>query len=310
VMEGMYYSVLCAEDGVYDASKVDYSGIRPRMMQNEKADSQAFAQVCADWNVTQIGAQADQPVVSSVPTLLLNGRFDPVTPERYGKLVAQTLDHSFLFTFPNTAHGAIGNDCANQMMETFVNHPEQSPDAACLAQQHLKFITSKDVIDFPVMIKALNLDVASLLKIGLMALLVLALLSAWLIYPLAWLVRVARSREGRPTPPLGHLAPWVALLSGLVALAYCVGLVIATAGMVQANDLLILVGIAAKYRWVFVLPPIFSVLALGMLFLAAVGWSGRFWSGWRKAYFTLLALAAAGCVALMAVTGALVGWMG
>ena len=310
VMEGMYYSVICAEDGTYDPAKVDYTGIRPRLLKNENADSQAFSQLCADWNVTQIGAQADAPVVSSVPTLILNGRFDPVTPERYGKLVAQTLENSYVFTFPNTAHGAIGNECANQMMESFVNKPNATPDSACLGQQKLKFITSKDVIDFPVMIKALNLDVASLVQVGLMALLVLALLSAWVVYPLAWIVRVARGREGRATPPLGKLAPWVALLSGLVVLIYGVGLAIATANMVQANDMLILVGIAAKYRWVFVLPPIFTVLALGMLFLAAMGWSGKFWSGWRKVYYTLLALAAAGCVALMAVTGGLAGWMG
>ena len=75
--------------------------------------------MCADWNVTQIGAQADQAVVSNIPTLVLNGRFDPVTPERYGKLVAQTLANSFVFTFPDTAHGAIGNKCADQMMGDF-----------------------------------------------------------------------------------------------------------------------------------------------------------------------------------------------
>ncbi len=310
VMEGMYYSVICAEDGTYDPSKVDYSGIRPRMLQNEKADSEAFSQVCADWNVAQIGAQADQPVVSGIPTLLLNGRFDPVTPERYGKLVAETLSNSFVYTFPNTAHGAIGNECADQMMADFVGDPSRAPDAACIAQQKLAFVTSKEVINFPVMIKALNLDIPAVVELVAMLLMVLALLSAWIIYPLAWLVRLIRSREGRPTPPLGHLAPWVALLSGLVALTYCIGLGIATVGMIQANDMLILVGIAAKYRWVFVLPPIFAVLTLGMLFLAAMGLGGKYWSGWRKVYYTLLALAAGVCTALMALTGALVGWMG
>ena len=104
----------------------------------------------------------------------------------------------------------------------------------------------------------------------------MALLSAWVIYPLAWIVRLARGREGRPTPPLGHLAPWVALLSGLVALAFCIGLVVVTAGMVQANDMLILVGIAAKYRWLFILPLTFDGPGAGD---AVPGGDGRGRSG-------------------------------
>jgi pimeloyl-ACP methyl ester carboxylesterase len=309
-MEGMYYSVICAEDGTYDPNKVDTSGIRARLLKGETESNKAFDQVCKDWNVSQLGAHADEPVKSDIPTLILNGRFDPVTPEPYGRLVAQTLSKNYLFTFPNTGHGAINDSCADSMMKDFVAKPAQAPDAGCIGKTQIDFVTSKDVVDFPVLIKGLNLDVPSMVKVGALALLLLGLLTAWFVYPLAWLVRVVRGLPGRETPFYGHLAPWVALLAGLLALAFSIALVVATVQMIAANDSLILFGISASYRWIFIFPPLVALVAMAMALLAAAGWTGAYWSGWRKVYFILLTLSALGCVVLMAITGALTGLIG
>jgi len=145
--EGMYYAVICAEDGDFDPRSVKYDGIRPRLVKGEQEGNETFVQVCRDWNVRQLGKQADEPVSSDLPVLILNGRFDPITPETYGEMVAQTLPNSVMFTFPNTGHGAIGDACADQVMAEFLDDPARRPEAACLKEAKVDFITSQDVLD-------------------------------------------------------------------------------------------------------------------------------------------------------------------
>ncbi len=310
IAEGMYYSVICSEDADFDPAKIDYTGIRPRLLKDERANNEALIQVCKDWNVAQLGPAADEPVVSDVPALLLNGRFDPITPESYGRLAAQTLSHSYVFTFPNTGHGAFGDDCADRIMADFIDNPSQKPDSSCIEQARIDFVTPKDVVDFPVLIKALNLEPNALVQFGLAALLGLVLLTAWLVYPVAWLARVMGGRAGRPTPIYGHLAPWAAMLAGLFVLAFGVALAVVSVLLVRDNNVLVLFGIPAAYRWIFIFPLIAGLLSLAMAALAAAGWRGTYWPGWRKVYYTLLALAAVGCTLLFGVTGALWGLIG
>lgn len=305
--EGMYYSVVCAEDGDFDPDAVNYDGIRPRLLKGERESIQTLLQICQDWSVEQIGDQYDQPVTSTIPTLILNGRFDPITPESYGKQAAETLPNSFVFTFPNTGHGAIGDECADQVMVEFLNDPSAEPSRACLGERTIDFVTGRDVIDFPSIIRALNLHTPSIILLVSMILCVLFLLGAWLVYPLAWIVRMASGKEGHPTNLLGHLSPWTAMFNGLFGLIFLVGLVVAASQMIAENEILILMGISSTYRWVFVFPVLSAILTLLMMAQLVAGLAGRYWSVWRKIYFFLLVGAALICVGLYAYSGALTG---
>ena len=40
------------------------------------------------WNVDQLAPYVDDPIVSDIPTLLLSGEFDPITPPRFAAQVA------------------------------------------------------------------------------------------------------------------------------------------------------------------------------------------------------------------------------
>jgi pimeloyl-ACP methyl ester carboxylesterase len=308
--EGMYYSVICAEDADFDPDQVDYSGIRPRLVEGERENNQALLQVCADWNVAQLGPSVDEPVASDIPTLVMNGRFDPITPETYGNLAAQSLSNSYVFTFPNTGHGAIGDACADQIMDEFIANPAVEPDSSCIGEEIIDFVTSEDVVDFPLLIQALNLETQALVKVGLAVIFGLVLLSSWLVFPISWLVRVVRSKPGRPTPFHAHLAPWLAMLTGLLVLLYGIALIVVTVNLVQDNNILILIGVPAQYRLIFAFPLLAALLTLGLAVEMVAGWAGSYWSGWRKIYISILALSAVVCTILFWVTGALSGLVG
>jgi pimeloyl-ACP methyl ester carboxylesterase len=91
---------------------------------------------CKVWGAVPPSATEKDPVISDVPSLILEGAYDPVTPPVYGKQVAKNLSHSFYVEFPNQGHTPmVGDDsgCASAMVVSFLEDPNHEPDQECLA---------------------------------------------------------------------------------------------------------------------------------------------------------------------------------
>ena len=73
---------------------------------------------CKEWPVTPVDRKFLNPVKSDVPTLILVGEFDPVTPPRNAYAIAASLDHSLVLVFKNAGHGIVA-DCLTSTLETF-----------------------------------------------------------------------------------------------------------------------------------------------------------------------------------------------
>lgn len=125
---GMELSVLCAEDADL---------LRPR---REDADTLLgnlavdYAQAqCKVWPRGERPADFKQPVRAAVPTLLLAGEWDPVTPPRYAEQVAATLTRSRVLTARGQGHIVMNTGCMPRLIEKFVQSADPTPlDAACL----------------------------------------------------------------------------------------------------------------------------------------------------------------------------------
>ena len=102
---GMYTTVLCAERGDSNPSTIRTSGFNPRLVRTELKDAQAQIEVCKNWNIELLSRDVLDPVKSDVPTLLLSGDFDPITPPAFATQVAGGLSRATLVTFPRGAHG-------------------------------------------------------------------------------------------------------------------------------------------------------------------------------------------------------------
>ncbi|MBN1373607.1 MAG: alpha/beta fold hydrolase [Anaerolineaceae bacterium] len=304
---GMYYSVVCAEDSDINLDEVDYSGIRPELGRDAHIGNESLIALCEGWNVPQLDDIVDIPVSSDLPVLILNGRFDPITPPDYGAEAAKTLPNSYSFTFPNTGHGAaISSECADEIILKFLNDPGERPNAACYKDvPPVDFVTDKDVVNLPVIAKILEGRVGTLVGLVLAGLAALILLSALVVYPLVLVIRWARSKEGRPTPFYGHLAPWVAMVVAGLMFLFMVVIAIAFFGMVMENDYIFLMGVPGGFRPLFLLPPLIIVLVMAMVVLAVLGWKGTYWNTWRKVYFSVLTLCAVGCAVWLVGSGSL-----
>jgi pimeloyl-ACP methyl ester carboxylesterase len=90
---------------------------------------------CRYWSSGAAPASFREPVESDVPTLLLAGEFDPVTPPEWAEQAARHLSRSQLFVFPAIGHGVLDSHvCAAELVRAFLEAPEAPQPPACLAR--------------------------------------------------------------------------------------------------------------------------------------------------------------------------------
>jgi pimeloyl-ACP methyl ester carboxylesterase len=90
---------------------------------------------CATWNVGKADRSVFNPARSSVPTLIVAGSYDAVTPPAWGDLAAKTLPNSRVVRFPEAGHIAIlTSSCGPVIMTAFLNQPRGGYDTSCLSR--------------------------------------------------------------------------------------------------------------------------------------------------------------------------------
>ena len=136
---GMMFSVMCAEDliGKQPQDLLDNWATLPRQLTGngdpEVLIENSIFNICENWSVDEADPRVKQPLVSDIPTLVLAGEFDPVTPPEYGRLVAGYLENSYFFEFAGLGHSVIpDNECVQRIAGSFVENPTQAPDASCM----------------------------------------------------------------------------------------------------------------------------------------------------------------------------------
>jgi hypothetical protein len=245
-------------------------------------------------------------VVSDIPTLLLSGRFDPITPPTFAETVAATLGRAYVYTFPNTSHGAFwSSPCANQIIFDFLENPYETPDASCLPDEptQLDIPTPQSVIMTPAVWRVLEqLNRGAIGRIGLFLLALLGLCSFLIVWPLLFLIHRLGwlpARAKQPGPVIRWGAPLLILLTIGVGGLFILGLIV----LVMTVDLSTLaVGIPWLAAPLFILPLLLVPLTAGMLIVMVTVWVRGYWSIWWRLYYSLLVLMA------LVFTGILAQW--
>jgi len=306
--EGMYNSVICAEDADFTVNDLHTQSIRPQIAKDMAVEYAAFLQACTAWQVPPLGPAADDPVVSNIPTLLLSGQFDPITPPDFAATAAKTLSHSYSYTFPTNGHGAQGRPCANEIIQNFITNPNQTPNSRCLAQAATTptFLTSATVLPITIMPDImLNLPWQYGLEFVWLWLSGLGLLSAWLLWPFITLLRWLNNRPTKPSPLPATLLRGLALFTGLLSGLWLVGMVVVLGYTFYVDLNMALVGVPYLTAPLFILPLILLFLTFSMVGGCLISWLMGYWSIWGRLYYTMLTLLAVSHVAVLAWWGML-----
>lgn len=311
ISEGMYYSVLCAEDADFTLDDVNITDVPASIAESQLYDIEGLLDVCGQWDVERFGPVIDAPVESDIPTLLFSGVFDPVTPSHFADAAAESLTQSYVYTFPYVGHGAaFTGPCANDILEAFLDDPTVEPDSTCLANTSgLDFMTPATVLKIPKLLGLFNLEGNAVTTLLLFGVSLALLLSAILVWPVVWLLRLLRassaSAETTSTsvPLLARVARWSTLLNAVLLLAFFVGVFVVGVMMALDNDMTILFGIPTQWAGLFVCPIVSVLFTFVMLAGSIQSWRQGFWPLWERGYFALLTLAALICVGVLTSWG-------
>lgn len=131
---GLTLNILCNEDWprVTDAQlKVDDDNYVVGNM-----TTQTWVQMCSVWPRYKVADSFSEPVVSDVPTLLLSGRLDPVTPPAWGDMAGATLSHSRHLVAVNGSHTIATHTCAAKLVAEFLDGKDLAAlDDSCLSKK-------------------------------------------------------------------------------------------------------------------------------------------------------------------------------
>jgi pimeloyl-ACP methyl ester carboxylesterase len=117
VAAGYHFSVLCAEDIAVLTDERVAEATAGTFMGSHLID--AYRAICDLWPEAVMPAEHWENVRSDVPTLLLSGARDPVTPPEGAVRVARGLDRSLHVVVPNGGHG-VGGACVGSLIVALV----------------------------------------------------------------------------------------------------------------------------------------------------------------------------------------------
>ena len=91
---------------------------------------------CRIWVVPKAPAAQRAVTRSTIPTLLLSGTFDAVTPPSQARIAARTLPNSTVVTIPGVGHDAVAKSrCAQSVLASFLTTPNAA-NTSCVARLH------------------------------------------------------------------------------------------------------------------------------------------------------------------------------
>jgi len=138
IRSGMALSVMCSEEIAF-LDRTELAAAAENYPAYARATNTltntTVVEICDHWLHIVPDPIENQPVTSDIPTLLLAGEYDTSTPPRWAEHAALTLSHHYVYTLPGVGHIALlGSACPARIMLSFLDHPENAPDAACVEE--------------------------------------------------------------------------------------------------------------------------------------------------------------------------------
>jgi pimeloyl-ACP methyl ester carboxylesterase len=128
---GMQYSVVCSEDEPFFAGAINRADMAKTYQGTDLAD--ALHEICKLWPRGPVDADLHAALRSDIPTLLLSGEADPVTPPIDAERAAEGLTRHRHLILKGEGHGQLATGCMPIIAADFLdNAAPDKLDASCL----------------------------------------------------------------------------------------------------------------------------------------------------------------------------------
>ena len=116
--QGMFYAVTCSEDAALIGAGTEVSSTTNTQFPSGAED---FTAICESWPLAENSDAIRQPVSSDIPTLLLSGEADPITPPYYAEQVAASLTNGRHLILPGYGHDIMTVGCIPDVITSFIS---------------------------------------------------------------------------------------------------------------------------------------------------------------------------------------------
>lgn len=143
---GLQLAVNCQDEvnfsSVEDAEAlIAEAGVRPEIAGGTGLGDLDYYEACAALDVRPERQVENRAIESDIPTLILTGAFDPITPTHYGEIALETLPNGTLVEFANAGHDPLSTagPCAVDIATAFLVDPADEVDASCADDLEIDF---------------------------------------------------------------------------------------------------------------------------------------------------------------------------
>jgi len=304
---GMAYAIMCTDGDAEAQARASKKDILEDPVLGAAIGTAAFwdrrAELCAELGMDQRPAEQYLPVQTGIPSLIIEGDMDPITPPPNAKAILPGFSNGTYVEFPFAGHGPSRSvECAGDMLNLFYDDPSADPDLSCVDEMEEPQIWAP-LYRSRLVPKLLVLMAEDKKKLavpgGWAGASVLVTLVAFLVLtfspPIRWL-------DGRPPIKAGaaRLAAWLAATASVAAVGV-VGAAVAVTS--DASEILPLFGFVpwARYgAWCGVAAGVLGLLTLLATYRAR---RERGLPGSRVAGFALTGIAAVSLSAFMLFWG-------
>ncbi len=120
-------SVVCAEDVPFLPTEQN--------TENSLFGDEFYAMMrsrCDYWQADVVDATFKEPVTSDIPTLLLSGEYDPVTPPAFADKALETLSNAQHLVAGGQGHIVANRGCMPKIVTAFIKDPEKELETECM----------------------------------------------------------------------------------------------------------------------------------------------------------------------------------
>ena len=267
--QGMYDAIMC-NDGMREAGVASYALDRAEFPVLTDAvfvegGAEALAKSCVDLGVVPRPQNDYAPVQTNIPTLLVEGDMDPITPPPLAHAIAPGFSNMTYVEFPYAGHGPTRSvECAGDMLNLFYDDPMAEPDLSCVDEMEVpdlfgSFYVSSAVPKFAVLATE---DKDKMPGVAIWAgLSILPVTVGLIVLTFAPLVRRFEKRKAVPAKG-ARLAAWSAAFFGVLALCILGG---AAAATMEIWELILIFGFvpwAVYGAWSGVLGGLLGLVAI------------------------------------------------
>ena len=273
--QGMYDAIMC-NDGLRQAAIPSFEADRAEFPVLSNAisvggDAEAWAQLCIDLGAPPRSRDDYVPVQTDIPTLLVEGDMDPITPPPLAHVIEPGFANGTYVEFPYAGHGPSRSvECAGDLLNKFYDDPTAEPDLGCVDEMEVpEFMGSLYRSSAAPRLAVLALEdkeklpgVASWAGVS-----VLGVIIGFLVLTFAPLVRRVEKRQAVPAER-ARIATWASSAFGIASLAIFGAAAAASYELSEMMLIFGMVGWASFGAWAGVLAGLAGVLALVLSVLA------------------------------------------